>query len=112
MSYQVCRRALPRRTLLSLAIASLLPGMAHAAEPLELASEEIVATTPLPGIGLSKDRLPANVQTLDEAQLRKLGGQSLAEALQRGLPSVNLNETQGNPYPGRPPWATTRRWAS
>ncbi len=98
MSYQVCRRGLPRRTLLSLAIASLLPGMAHAAEPLELASEEIVATTPLPGIGLSKDRLPANVQTLDEAQLRKLGGQSLAEALQRGLPSVNLNETQGNPY--------------
>lgn len=96
MSHQVC--ALPRRTLLSLAVAGLLPCLAQADEPLQLPAEEVVATTPLPGIDVPKDRVPANVQTLEGEQLRKLGGQSLAEALQRGLPSVNLNETQGNPY--------------
>lgn len=98
MQYQICRSWTPRRTLLSLAVAGLLPGFAQAEEPLELKSDEVVATTPLPGIDLPKDRVPANIQTLDDERLRKLGGQSLAEKLQRGLPSVNLNETQGNPY--------------
>jgi len=98
MQSQFSSRRLPRRTLLSLAIAGLLPGLAHADEPLELEAAEVVATTPLPGIDLPKDQVPANVQTLDERQLDRLGGQSLAEKLQRGLPSVNLNETQGNPY--------------
>lgn len=98
MQYQVSRSRMPRRTLLSLAIASLLPGFAHAQEPLELGTQEVIGTTPLPGIDLPKDQVPANIQTLDDEQLRKLGGQSLAEKLQRGLPSVNVNEIQGNPY--------------
>ena len=87
-----------RPTLLSLAIAALIPGFAHSQTQLDLGSSEVIATTPLPGIGLPSDQVPANVQTLDAGQLRNGGGQSLAEKLQRGLPSVNLNETQGNPY--------------
>ncbi|WP_425912909.1 hypothetical protein [Pseudomonas sp. GWSMS-1] len=79
MQYQICRSWTPRRTLLSLAVAGLLPGFAQAEEPLELKSDEVVATTPLPGIDLPKDRVPANIQTLDDERLRKLGGQSLAE---------------------------------
>jgi len=99
MSY-LCRSAIPRRTLLSLAIAiaSVLPGLAHADEAFDLGRDDVVATTPLPGIDLPRDQVPANIRTLDDEQLRKLGGQSLAEKLQRGLPSVNVNEIQGNPY--------------
>lgn len=98
MPYQLRRSGMPPRTLFSLAIASLMPGFVHAAGPLELGSAEVVATTPLPGIDLPKDQVPANIQSLDGERLRQLGGQSLAENLQRGLPSVNINETQGNPY--------------
>lgn len=97
MSY-LCRSAILRRTLLSLAIASALPGLAHADEAFDLGRDDVVATTPLPGIDLPRDQVPANIRTLDDEQLRKLGGQSLAEKLQRGLPSVNVNEIQGNPY--------------
>ncbi len=92
------RRPLPRRTLLSLAIAGLLPSLAQAAEPVELGTQEVVATTPLPGIDLPKDKVPSNIQTFDEQRLDSVGGQSLAENLQRALPSVNINEIQGNPY--------------
>ena len=69
-----------------------------AAETVELAPVEVVGTTPLPGIDLPKDRIPANVQTLTGRQLQDAGGQSLAEDLQRKLPSINVNEIQGNPY--------------
>lgn len=98
MPYQAPPSRMPRRTLLSLAIASLLPGLALAADPVQLKTQEVVGTTPLPGIDLPRDQVPSNIQTLDEEGLRALGGQSLAAKLQRGLPSVNLNETQGNPY--------------
>lgn len=84
-----------------LAILSALLGaaaMAEAAETVQLAPVEVVATTPLPGIDLPKDLVPANVHTLSDRQLRDAGGQSLAEDLQRELPSVNVNEIQGNPY--------------
>ena len=98
MPYQLCCSAMPRRTLLSLAIAALLPASVHAEQTLDLGSQEVVGTTPLPGIELPKDQVPSNVQSLDDEYLRRLGGQSLAEKLQRGLPSVNINEIQGNPY--------------
>jgi iron complex outermembrane recepter protein len=98
MPYQLCCSGMPRRTLLSLAIAALLPASVHAEQTLDLGSQEVIGTTPLPGIELPKDQVPSNIQSLDDEDLRRLGGQSLAEKLQRGLPSVNINEIQGNPY--------------
>ncbi|NMG45109.1 TonB-dependent receptor [Aromatoleum toluvorans] len=71
---------------------------ASAAETVELAPVEVVGTTPLPGINLPKDQVPANVQLMNSRQLRDAGGPSLAENLQRKMPSVNVNEVQGNPY--------------
>ncbi|AYH43280.1 TonB-dependent receptor [Azoarcus sp. DN11] len=71
---------------------------ASAAETVELAPVEVVGTTPLPGINLPKDQVPANVQLMNSQQLRDAGGPALTEKLQRKLPSVNVNEIQGNPY--------------
>jgi len=59
---------------------------------------EIIGTTLLPGIGLPREQIPANVQTMPAQSLREAGGVSLAESLQRRLPSINVNEMQGNPY--------------
>jgi iron complex outermembrane recepter protein len=70
----------------------------RAAEDVTLPPVQIIGTTPVPGIGLPKDQIPANLQTLDAATLQASGDPSLAATLQRRLPSVNLNETQGNPW--------------
>ncbi|MDB6000770.1 MAG: TonB-dependent receptor [Rhizobacter sp.] len=59
---------------------------------------EVVATTPLPGTDVPKDEVPANVQTADDRRLRQLQSLNLAEFMQTQLPSVNVNQTQGNPY--------------
>ena len=88
-----------RRSALALVVAVLAPAVAPlAARAAETAPLEIVGSTPLPGIGLPRKQIPANLQTLDAEQLHQAGGQSLADDLQRRLPSVTVNETQGNPY--------------
>lgn len=58
----------------------------------------IVAPTPLPGLGVPRDRLPANVRTLRAEELEEQGPAGLTGAIGAKLPSVNLNEIQGNPY--------------
>lgn len=74
-------------------------GVAHAADPATaLAPTVVVGTTPLPGIDLPRDQVPANLQTLDSRKLRDAGGVSLGEAMQRQLGSVTVSEIQGNPY--------------
>jgi outer membrane receptor protein involved in Fe transport len=59
---------------------------------------EIVGTTPLPGTGIDRDLVPANVQSLSGARLREQQELNLAELLRRHVASVNVVETQGNPY--------------
>lgn len=44
------------------------------------------------------DRLPANVRSLRAAELDEVKPAGLTGALEARLPSVNLNEIQGNPY--------------
>lgn len=58
----------------------------------------VVGTTPVPGDGVPKDQVPAHVQTLDASQWRQAQSLNLPEALATQLPSVSVNETQGNPY--------------
>lgn len=71
---------------------------ALAANGVTLDAVEVIGATPLPGIGLPRDQVPANVQTESGAALRSAGEPSLAETLGRRLPGVTLNETQGNPW--------------
>ena len=57
---------------------------------------EIVGATPLPGLGVARALVPANVQTLDDAAVAD--GATLPDALNRRLGSVVVNEIQGNPF--------------
>jgi len=59
---------------------------------------EVVGTTPLPGTGVPKDQIPSNVQTADGKRLRQLQSLNLPEFMASQLASVNINETQGNPF--------------
>jgi outer membrane receptor protein involved in Fe transport len=89
------------RTILAAAIAACWPdGPAGAAEqaPPRMQTVEIVGTTPLPGLGLPRDRIPSNVQTLDSAAATGPDSVNLADALNRRLGSVFVNDIQGNPF--------------
>lgn len=81
----------------SVAAWPLLASPAHSAEPVVLPPVEVLGTTPLPGSDVAREHIPANVQTIDAATLRRSHSISLPEALLRELPSVNVNEVQGNP---------------
>ncbi|WP_075791784.1 TonB-dependent receptor [Massilia putida] len=59
---------------------------------------EIVGTMPLPGVGVAREMIPANVQTLNEAAVNAPDGATLPDALNRRLGSVVVNEIQGNPF--------------
>jgi len=59
---------------------------------------EIIGLTPLPGLGLARDRIPSNVQTLDRIRATGPDSANLPDALNRRLGSVFVNEIQGNPY--------------
>ena len=52
----------------------------------------VIATTPLPGVGIDPVKVPANVQTLDSSDLIRDGTPSLTTALTNQAGSVNIND--------------------
>ncbi|WP_296227775.1 TonB-dependent receptor [Ralstonia sp. UBA689] len=65
---------------------------------LMLATTTVIGTTPLLGIGTPLTEVPANVQTLRGSDLRRQHRTALTDDFEKNLPSVDLNEVQGNPY--------------
>ena len=58
----------------------------------------VIGITPLPGLDLPRDRVPAPVQTATGAELEKSGALSLGDFMNRRFGSVHVNEIQGNPF--------------
>jgi iron complex outermembrane recepter protein len=58
----------------------------------------VVGTTPLLGIGTPLSLVPANVQTVTASQLEAQHRRTLTDYFEKNLPSVDVNEAQGNPY--------------
>lgn len=87
---------------IALAGLALFAGLAQAqtqqASDTSLPRVEVVGATPLPGVGVPKDQIPANVQTLGDRRLRQAQSLNLPDALTTLMPSANVNEVQGNPY--------------
>ncbi|HTO50228.1 MAG TPA: TonB-dependent receptor [Burkholderiales bacterium] len=77
-----------------------LPALAQqpAATEVKAPPVQVISTTPLPGIGLPKDTVPANVQTGDAENLRNPSTMTTPQLMERSFDSVNVNEAQGNPY--------------
>ena len=93
----------PTQRLISLAVAAaccpaaLLAQQAAMPAP-SLPPVEVVGATPVPGIDVPKDQIPSNVQTADDRGLRRTQSLNLLDFMATQMPSVNVNETQGNPY--------------
>ena len=59
---------------------------------------EVIAATPLPGVDLTLDQIPAPVQTALDADIDGSGALDIADFLNRRLTGVYVNEMQGNPF--------------
>lgn len=89
------------RSYISVAVALAFPQIAHAenaSTQIEAPEVTVVATTPLPGIGLPLDRVPANVQTQGAAELREQSALDLSDHLTQNFASVTSAAAQNNPY--------------
>ena len=90
-----------RFTPLAAAVLLLGHGVASDAQDVavvELERVEVIPLSPLPGLGVPKGLVPANVQTVSAAELARRHALDLASHLNRALGSVSINELQGNPF--------------
>lgn len=59
---------------------------------------EIISTTPLQGVGLPLELIPASVQSVKGEQLIQQKSLSIADYINQNLTGVSVNDTQNNPY--------------
>lgn len=84
---------------LSLMLASaLLSSTAFAADELELNSIEVIGTTPMHGVGLPEDEIPANIQSANDEDIERVQGLDISDFMNKTLGSVSLNQAQNNPF--------------
>ncbi|KQW40757.1 TonB-dependent receptor [Rhizobacter sp. Root404] len=89
----------PLRRIAAAALAALAPAaFAQGAPVATLPRAEVVGTTPVAGIGLPKDQIPANVQTARSADMDRSHALDLSDFMSRRLGGVHVNEVQNNPF--------------
>jgi iron complex outermembrane recepter protein len=59
---------------------------------------EVISTSPVPGLGLSKEMVPGNVQTINDKLINELKPNNLNSLLEQSAGSVTVNNFQGNPF--------------
>lgn len=59
---------------------------------------DVVETTPLPGVDLTKDQIASPIQTATAADIDNSGALDLSDFMNRRLNGVHLNDMQGNPF--------------
>lgn len=77
------------------ALAQLAAGAAQAQSPQTV---EIIGVSPIPGVGVTRDQIPANVQTARSADIERSQALDLTNFMNRRLGSVFINEVQNNPF--------------
>jgi len=82
-----------------LAIAQLITSNALAQNSEGTLKEvQVINTSPLPGIGIEKNKLPYEVQSVDSKALRGSNSLNITEFMNENLNGVNVNDIQGSPY--------------
>jgi outer membrane receptor protein involved in Fe transport len=84
--------------VLAVLASSQLVNAADKNQAIETKKIEVISTTPLQGIGLPLEQIPANVQIIKGEQLEEQKSLSIADYINQNLTGVNVNETQNNPY--------------
>jgi len=89
-----------KKKALSLMLASVLvSASAFAAEDqVELTDIEVFGTTPMHGVGLPEDEIPANIQSANSEDIERVQGLDISDFMNKTLGSVSLNQAQNNPF--------------
>jgi outer membrane receptor protein involved in Fe transport len=66
--------------------------------PVNVRAKRFHEIGPLPGLGLTKEEIPGNVQSLSAKDIKDAHALSIADLLNSKLQSVNVNDYQGNPF--------------
>ncbi|SNR76033.1 Outer membrane receptor proteins, mostly Fe transport [Methylobacillus rhizosphaerae] len=67
-------------------------------DAVEVRAKRFYEVGPLPGLGLTKEEIPGNVQSLTAKDIKEAHSLSLTELMNSKLQSVNVNDYQGNPF--------------
>src|SRR5262245_55233633 len=87
--------------LLPAAAAAQAPSAPEAAEEpatAVLPTVQVIAASPLPGLGIDRDKVPSNAQSLPAPEITTQGPTSFTTQLNQRVGSVNIEENQGNPF--------------
>jgi outer membrane receptor protein involved in Fe transport len=74
------------------------PGSSNPAASQELPQVVVIGTTPLPGLGVPLNEVPANVQTGDSKDMQRQQALNIADYLNNSFSGVNASDSAGNPY--------------
>ena len=83
---------------MTLALSRSASGAENPAEVMEMGRIDVIATTPLPGLGTPIENVPANVQVFSARDLARRRASAVPDLLERGAASVTLNSGQGNAF--------------
>ncbi len=89
-----CRRAIFAAACLC--AAAFITPVTYAANALP--PVEVIGATPLPGLGLARELVPAPVQTATGADIQRSNAINLPDFLNRNLGSVHISDMAGNPF--------------
>ena len=53
---------------------------------------------PMPGLALTKEEIPGNVQSISAKEIKNSHSLSLTDLMNKNLQSINVNDYQGNPF--------------
>jgi outer membrane receptor protein involved in Fe transport len=67
-------------------------------DKVEVRAKRFYEVGPLPGLGLTKEEIPGNVQSISAEEIKQSHSLSITDLMNRKLQSVNVNDYQGNPF--------------
>ncbi|MGZ8252861.1 MAG: TonB-dependent receptor domain-containing protein, partial [Methylophilaceae bacterium] len=67
-------------------------------ESVNVRAKRFYEVGPLPGLGLTLEQIPGNVQSISAKEIKEARALSLTELMNNKLQSVNVNDYQGNPF--------------
>src|SRR5713226_8983782 len=74
------------------------PRTVRAPTPTPTPTLVVYPTTPVSGSGIDADRVPASVNIVDANQIDRIRSPNIADALQKYVPGIIVNEVTGNPF--------------
>ena len=91
--------AKPARAARPARVAAPAPSPASAPTPAsQIPAFQVVATTPVTGLGFDRDKVPAMVQTLPAEDFSRVYSPNVVETFAQRIPGVTTNNVQGNEF--------------